>query len=567
MIHKLFITTALILILKINLFGINIDASYKFDDDFLKIIDQKDFEIQLINIDENKLTYQDIFYYFCLFSENYSNYDKYLNWFMKLNETMDNKILKKFNIKNFNNLSLIQNEKIIEFILESFHDLIFKKYNDRSFRLSDLIENQEYNCVSSTIILYIFLKKYGITCYPVETKDHVFLKVLLNNEEFDIETTNKYGFNPGDKKDVLDDFGKITGFAYIPPQNYKDRNIINIKKLISMIYNNFYEKHVFNNDYIKAVNSGFIIMKLRNDNKGNKLFENIYYNFLVNLYNLEKYYKTIELVNCFFIYFYQNQNFINLRNDALYEIIKDFNDYENFELTNTYLITQNNLFNNLTNSKEFKKIYNMFFYKNLIVNIESKNFKKNYLNFNILINLYTDEHTILFFELIIDNELKSYENYNVIFDKIFDLKLLYPNYIELLNKYQFHYQKEDIKNLLAEADFNKALEKAKSLYVNNHSDSSIKNILIDCYLSYSNHLYKNNSFNDLIKIIDESLSYFPDNITMNNNYLNYYKNYIDEYINEKKYNKARQIYNLAIEKFSNNDYLIKINKILQDLKY
>jgi len=286
------------------LFGINNSDSYKFSEDFLKIIEQKNYEINLINIDENKLTYEDIFYYYCMFSENQENYDKYFNWFLKLNESADNKILKKFNLKNINSLSIIQNEKTVEFILEILHNLIFKKYNSFSYRLSDLIENQEYNCVSSSLIFYMFLKKYGITCYPVETKDHVFIKVILNKEEFDVETTNQYGFNPGNKKEVLDELGKVTGFAYIPPQNYKDRNNINVKKLISIIYNNLYEKYISNNDYIKSVNLGFIMMKLRNDNKGSKLFESIYYNFLIYLYNQEKFAKAVDLINCFFMYFY-----------------------------------------------------------------------------------------------------------------------------------------------------------------------------------------------------------------------------------------------------------------------
>lgn len=567
MLIKIFNFIILFIISSFYLFGNNNPDLYRFSDDFLKIIEQRNFEVNLINIDENKLTYEDIFYYYCMFSENQENYNKYSNWFLKLNESLDNKILRKFNLKNINSLSTVQNEKTVEYILEILHNLIFKKYNSLSFKLSDLIENHEYNCVSSTLIFYIFLKKYGITCYPVETKDHVFIKVILNNEEFDVETTNQFGFNPGNKKEVLDELGKVTGFAYIPPQNYKDRNNINVKKLISMIYNNLYVIYVSNNDYIRSVSLGFIIMKLRNDNKGNKLFETIYYNFLIYLYNEKKYEKTIDLINCFFIYFDQNDNFVNLRYDALLNIIKNFNDYNNFEIYNFYLLTQNNLFSNLKNSNKFKEIYNLYFYKNLIYNSKKNNFEKNYLNFNILQNIYTNENTDDFFELIIDSELKSYNISSIIFQRIHDLKLLYPNYNKIISKYDFYYQKEETRNLLSNNNFITALDKAKNMHLNYQNDNSIKNILIDCYLNYSKYLYNNNSFNDLIKIIDESLSIFPNDITLNNNYLNYFKNYIDENISQEKYSKARQIYNLAIEKFSDNEYLNKIDKILQNHKY
>ncbi|MDR1618735.1 MAG: hypothetical protein LBS06_06795, partial [Treponema sp.] len=55
---------------------------------------------------------------------------------------------------------------------------------------------------------------------------------------WDVETTNPYGFDPGSRREFHDQFGKLTGFAYVPARNYQDRSGISPLELVSLILHN-----------------------------------------------------------------------------------------------------------------------------------------------------------------------------------------------------------------------------------------------------------------------------------------------------------------------------------------
>jgi hypothetical protein len=69
----------------------------------------------------------------------------------------------------------------------------------------------------------------------VVTKDHAFITI---NSQIDVETTNRYGFDPGNRKEFQDGFGKSTGFVYVPRHNYRDRAEISRLELVSLIQTN-----------------------------------------------------------------------------------------------------------------------------------------------------------------------------------------------------------------------------------------------------------------------------------------------------------------------------------------
>jgi tetratricopeptide (TPR) repeat protein len=70
------------------------------------------------------------------------------------------------------------------------------------------------------------------------TKDHAFASVNINGELVDVETTNPYGFNPGNRKEFHDGFGRLTGFAYVPATNYRSRSAITPIELVSLVFSN-----------------------------------------------------------------------------------------------------------------------------------------------------------------------------------------------------------------------------------------------------------------------------------------------------------------------------------------
>jgi len=122
-----------------------------------------------------------------------------------------------------------------EQILLFMHKRLLGRYSERATRLDELLERGVYNCVSSAILYLIFARSVGLDVRGVKTKDHAFCLVRLDDRDFDVETTNVYGFNPGERKEFSDQFGRTTGFTYVPPSNYRERKEIGELALLSLI--------------------------------------------------------------------------------------------------------------------------------------------------------------------------------------------------------------------------------------------------------------------------------------------------------------------------------------------
>jgi hypothetical protein len=140
-----------------------------------------------------------------------------------------------------------------EFILNYMHKNVLKSYSLYQTRLDTLLSNGRYNCVSSAVLYVILCKSAGINTSGVITKDHAFVMVHIPGQDIDIETTNPYGFDPGNRKEFHDSSGKITGFAYVPPHNYRDRRTINQIELVSLILNNRANDYERSNNFAGSV--------------------------------------------------------------------------------------------------------------------------------------------------------------------------------------------------------------------------------------------------------------------------------------------------------------------------
>ncbi len=128
--------------------------------------------------------------------------------------------------------------KRAEALLLILHNSIFKKYREEETRLTILYNDGIFNCVSSSVMYMYMAEKAGITIVPVATPDHAFCSIYVNDQIIDIETTTKYGFNPGEKKEFTNAFGDITGFSYVPPGHYTKRWDVSDKELLGFILSN-----------------------------------------------------------------------------------------------------------------------------------------------------------------------------------------------------------------------------------------------------------------------------------------------------------------------------------------
>jgi tetratricopeptide (TPR) repeat protein len=127
-----------------------------------------------------------------------------------------------------------------EALLAWMHEEVLVGYVEEQTRMDVLLDRGTYNCVSSAVLYMILAKSRGIGIHGVLTADHAFCRIPPGEggEGYDVETTTPYGFDPGRRLDAVDSFTGRTGFRYVPPGNYRQRNDIGEKELVSLIYQN-----------------------------------------------------------------------------------------------------------------------------------------------------------------------------------------------------------------------------------------------------------------------------------------------------------------------------------------
>jgi len=140
-----------------------------------------------------------------------------------------------------------------EYILSFMHRNILKSYSLYQTRVDTIFTNGRYNCVSSAVLYMIFCEALGMITWGVMTRDHAFVMITVGEQNYDVETTNRYGFDPGNRKEFHDTNGNLTGFAYVPPHNYRDRQSISPINLISLIFINRIADHERQNRFADAV--------------------------------------------------------------------------------------------------------------------------------------------------------------------------------------------------------------------------------------------------------------------------------------------------------------------------
>ena len=122
-------------------------------------------------------------------------------------------------------------------LLGLLHERVLVHYEEPQTRMDVLLDQGRFNCVSSAILYFVLARSQGLDVGGLKTRDHALCIVRADGEAYDVETTNVYGFNPGEKKEFLDAFGN-TGYSYVPPGNYRHRTETDEKGLLALILQN-----------------------------------------------------------------------------------------------------------------------------------------------------------------------------------------------------------------------------------------------------------------------------------------------------------------------------------------
>jgi hypothetical protein len=140
-----------------------------------------------------------------------------------------------------------------EAALAYMHERLLRRYDERQTGVDVLVSRGGYNCVSSGVLYAILVKALGLEVWGVRTSDHAFCRVQAGDRAFDVETTSPFGFDPGRRKEFTDDFGRVTGYSYVPPSNYRDRRDIGERELLGLILFNRTAFASERREYLKAV--------------------------------------------------------------------------------------------------------------------------------------------------------------------------------------------------------------------------------------------------------------------------------------------------------------------------
>ena len=134
-------------------------------------------------------------------------------------------------------------------LLQILHEKgVLKRYQTTQTRLSTLLDRGDFNCVSSSLLYGILGSYLELEIAYVGTRDHVFCVLDTPGKKIDVETTTALGFDPGLKRDFVDQFGKITGFSYVPPGKYTTRNTLDFRGLLGLLIQNLIAEAQQKND-------------------------------------------------------------------------------------------------------------------------------------------------------------------------------------------------------------------------------------------------------------------------------------------------------------------------------
>ncbi len=181
--------------------------------------------------------------------------------------------------------------------LTFLHKNLFASYSVTQARVDTALQTGVFNCVSSAVLYMIVARSVGLSVGGVRTTDHAFCSVMVNGQPIDVETTNPFGFNPGAKKDFSDSFGKLTGYTYVPPGNYRDRRAIGEKELLSLILYDRVSEYMDGRSYRDALQPAVSAFTLMGTDETRQVMKVAFSNFITWLGMRQEFSRAVQFTD------------------------------------------------------------------------------------------------------------------------------------------------------------------------------------------------------------------------------------------------------------------------------
>lgn len=290
------------------------------------------------------------------------------------------------------------------------YENLFTKYSELQTLVNVSFDNGTYNCVSSDVIYVYFAKKLNLNVVSVETPEHAFCTIyygstMLTNldssgnqiKKVDVETTNPYGYNPGQRQNLA----QKNTWVVTPQRKYRNRHEISDARLVSLIYNNRISALQRQRKNLEASHLAFDALYVQNNSKeAQNLFFQCIENHIADLENLNERDEAIKFMRQAISQFGRenllNKNISAVVNNKIGELLKSKQIQESYKFLNEN--------RDLISEKEFLDL-NEFItlnYLNNLIEIENfdfarENLEKNKQNLsarnysNLFVQLYSKE--------------------------------------------------------------------------------------------------------------------------------------------------------------------------------
>ncbi len=116
------------------------------------------------------------------------------------------------------------------------HKNPLKEYGLKATTARDILDVGKFNCLSSSVLYAIIARDLNLNVKGVLAPEHVFCLLVDKRKDKDIETTVRYGFDPGEKE--IERMKNEVRYIYVPKKNYRERKEIGVLELIGMLYAN-----------------------------------------------------------------------------------------------------------------------------------------------------------------------------------------------------------------------------------------------------------------------------------------------------------------------------------------
>ena len=139
-------------------------------------------------------------------------------------------------------------EKLLLFL----YDVALYRYEEDATRLNTTLLTGSYNCVTASILYLALARSLEIETCVQETNIHAYCSVFTGTKKIDVETTNPYGFNPGEKKLVAQSENNRK-YAVIPKKYYAGNRQISSRAAATLTGKNIASSLNDSGDYETAI--------------------------------------------------------------------------------------------------------------------------------------------------------------------------------------------------------------------------------------------------------------------------------------------------------------------------